>query len=138
MKGHAEKCFERYCALATTSVSSLQQVATPCIDNHSIPPEEYETTGELPAVCAQRVLTCLYLARIGRPDLLWFVNTLTRSVTTWNKACDKRLLRLIPANIPNSSHPIQLYLLEDNAAVIQMINEGQSPKFKARHPIAPS
>ena len=41
------------------------------------------------------VLKALYLARIGRPDLLWAVNTLAREVTKWTVACDKRLLGLI-------------------------------------------
>ena len=35
------------------------------------------------------------MARIGRPDILWSVNTLARSMTKWTKACDKRLNRLI-------------------------------------------
>ena len=38
---------------------------------------------------------CFYLARIGRPDFLWSVNKLARSITKWTKACDKRLNRLI-------------------------------------------
>ena len=38
---------------------------------------------------------CLYLARIGRPDILWSVNKLALSMTKWTKACDKRLSRLI-------------------------------------------
>ena len=38
---------------------------------------------------------CLYLARIGRPDILWSVNKLARAITKWTKACDKRLNRLI-------------------------------------------
>ena len=33
--------------------------------------------------------------RIGRPDILWSVNKLARSITKWTKACDKRLNRLI-------------------------------------------
>ena len=33
----------------------------------------------------------LYPARHGRPDLLWTVNYLTRSVTKWNRACGTRL-----------------------------------------------
>ena len=40
------------------------------------------------------MLKCLYLARIGRPHILWSVNKLARSVTKWT-ACDKRLARLI-------------------------------------------
>ena len=40
-------------------------------------------------------LKCLYLARIGRPDIPWSVNKFARSITKWTKACDKRLNRLI-------------------------------------------
>ena len=46
-------------------------------------------------VCSQIVLKCLYLARIGRPEILWSVNKLARPITKWTKACDKRLNRLI-------------------------------------------
>ena len=46
-------------------------------------------------VCSQIVLKCLYLARIARPDILWSVNKLARSITTWTKTYDKRLFRLI-------------------------------------------
>ena len=55
MAGHAEKRVERYCEFGKQHVFSLQQVATPCIDDHLIPPEDNETTGELSAVCAQIV-----------------------------------------------------------------------------------
>ena len=46
-------------------------------------------------MCSQIVLKCLYLARIGRPENLWSVNKVARSITKWAKACDKRLNRLI-------------------------------------------
>ena len=50
---------------------------------------------ELYKVCSLIVLKCLYLARIGRPDILWSVNKLARSIKKRTKACDKRLSRLI-------------------------------------------
>ena len=40
-------------------------------------------------------MKALYVARLGRPDCLWTINHLARYVTKWNKACDKRLHRLI-------------------------------------------
>ena len=55
--------------------------------------EENGSVGELSTVCSQIVLKCLSLARIGRPDILWSVNKLSRAVTNWTKACDKRLAR---------------------------------------------
>ena len=57
--------------------------------------EELKSVGELSKVCSQIVLKCFFLARIGRPDILWSVNKLARSITKWTKACDKRVSRLI-------------------------------------------
>ena len=64
-------------------------------DDHHFREEEMKSVGELSQGCSQIVLKCLYLARIGRPDILWSVNKLARSITKWTKACDKRLNRLI-------------------------------------------
>ena len=38
------------------------------------------------STCSQIVLKCLYLASIGRPDILWSVNKLARAITKWTKA----------------------------------------------------
>ena len=95
MEGHAKKCVERYCELANKTTQQLYKVSTPCIDDHHFKEEEMKSVGELSQVCSQIVLKCLYLARIGRPDILWSVNKFARSITKWTKACDKRLCRLI-------------------------------------------
>ena len=95
MEGHAKKCVERYCELANKTTQQLYKVSTSCIDDHHFKEEEMKTVGELSQVCSQTVLKCLFLARISRPDILWSVNKLARSITKWTKACDKRLNRLI-------------------------------------------
>ena len=95
MEGHAKKCVERYCELANKTTQQLYKVSTPCIDDHHFKEEEMKSVGELSHVCSQIAPKCLYLARIGRPDILWSVNKLARSITKWTKACDKRLNRLI-------------------------------------------
>ena len=94
-EGHAKKCVERYCDLANTTTQQLYEVSTPCIDDHHFKEEEMKSVGELSKVCSQIVLKCLYLARNGRPDVLWSVNKLARSIKKWTKACDRRLSRLI-------------------------------------------
>ena len=66
--------------------------------------EELKSVGDLSQVCSQMVLKCLYLARAGRPDILWSVNKLARSITKWTKACDKRLNRLISYIHHTSEH----------------------------------
>ena len=95
MAGHAKKCVERYCELANKTTQQLYKVSTPCIDDHHFKEEEMKSDGDLSHVCSQIFLKCLYLARIGRPDILWSVNKLARSIKKWIKACDKRLNRLI-------------------------------------------
>ena len=95
MEGHARKCVERYCELANKKVEQLHKVSSPCLDDHQFKREEFESVGELSKVCSQIVLKCLYLARIGRPDILCSVNKLARAVTKWTQACDRRLARWI-------------------------------------------
>ena len=90
------KCVERYCEFANKTSRQLHKVATPCMDDHQFKEEEEtESVGDLSTVCSQIVLKCLYLARIGRLDILWSVNKLVRAVMKWTKTCDKRLERLI-------------------------------------------
>ena len=86
---------ERYCEMATKTTQLFFRVATPCLDDNHLQDEENGSVGELLTVCSEIVLKCLYLARIGRPDILWSVNTLVCAVTKWTKACEKRLARLI-------------------------------------------
>ena len=81
--------------ISAGGTEQLYEVSTPCIDDHHFKEEEMKSVGELSHVCSQIVLKCVYLARIGRPDIRWSVNKLARSITKWTKACDKRLNRLI-------------------------------------------
>ena len=95
MAGHAKKCVERYCELANKTTQQLYKISTPCIDDHHFKEEEMKSVGELSHVCSQIVLKCFLLARIRRPDILWSVNKLARSIKKRTKAWDKRLNRLI-------------------------------------------
>ena len=65
------------------------------MDDHTFAPEELTEKGKLSEISARVVLKCLYLASVGRPELLWTVNLLARQVTKWTKACDRRMERLI-------------------------------------------
>ena len=86
---------ERSCELGNKTTQQLYKVSTPCIDDHHCKVEELKSVRDLSQVCSQIVLKCCNLARIGRPDILWSVNKLARSITKWTNACDKRLNRLI-------------------------------------------
>ena len=95
MEGHAKKCVDKYCELANETTQQLHKVATPCIEDHQFKEKELKSVEELSKVCSQIVLKCLYLARIGRLDILWSENKLASAVTKWTRACDRRLARLI-------------------------------------------
>ena len=69
MAGHAKKCVERYCEVANKTIQQLYKVSIPCIDDHHFKEEETKSVGEMSNTCSQIVLKCLYLARIGRPDI---------------------------------------------------------------------
>ena len=125
MEGHAQKCVERYCELANKTTQQLHKVATPCMDDHQFKEEEIGSVGDLSNVCAQIVLECLYLGRIGRPDILWSVNKLVRAITKWTRACDKRLARLIShihhtcefkqyCHVGNTAQQFRLGLFQDS------------------------
>ena len=83
MEGYAKKCVERYCELANRTTQQLYKVSTPCLDDHHFKVEELKSAGEFSNICSQIVLKCFFLARIGRPDILWSVNKFARSVTKW-------------------------------------------------------
>ena len=86
MDGHAKKCVERHCGLAKKTPQELYKVITPCLGDHQFKEEESGSVGELTKVCSQIVLKCLYLAHIGRPDILWSENKLARAVTKLDKS----------------------------------------------------
>ena len=54
MQCHAQKCVERYCEWAHKTSDQLHNVSN-----------------SLSETCSQFVLKCLFLARVGRQDLLW-------------------------------------------------------------------
>ena len=114
MEGHAQKCVERYCELANEKVKQLYKVSTPCLDDHQFKQEELASVGELSEVCSQIVLKCLYVARIGRPDILWSVNKLATSLTKWTRACARHSARLI--SYIHNTNDFRQYCLAGNTA----------------------
>ena len=64
-----------------TKTDQFYKVSTPCLVDHNFKNEELQTVGEFSKVCCQIVLKCLYLVRIGRPDIRWSVNILAREVS---------------------------------------------------------
>ena len=66
------------------------QMETQSFDDHHFSLEDQEVVGELAPVWAYIVLKCLYLARMGRLEMLWTVHSLARAVIKRTEARDKR------------------------------------------------
>ena len=77
------------------TIQKRYKISTPSLDDHHFEKEKLETFGDLSKVCSQFVLKCLYLDRMGGPDIRWSANKLPWAVTKWTRACDWRLARLI-------------------------------------------
>ena len=73
----------------------FEPVTTPSLSDHQIPAGEFEAKGKLSDVCARIALKILLFTRIARPDVLGACNVLSREVSRWTPACDRRLLRLV-------------------------------------------
>ena len=107
----SKKCVERYCEFVNKKLEQLHKVSHLCLDDHQFKQEELKSFAELSEVCSQSVLRCVFLARIGRPDILWSVNKLARSVTKWTPACDKRSARLTILSCGKHSTALQTGLV---------------------------
>ena len=55
-EGHANKCAERCCELASKTTQQLYKVSTPCLDDRQFKEEGWKSVGELSNVCSQVVL----------------------------------------------------------------------------------
>ena len=79
----------------TKKTQQLCKVSSPSLDDHQFKKRELESVREFLQECSKIVLKCLYVARIGKPDILRSDNKLARAVAKWTQACDRRLARLI-------------------------------------------
>ena len=67
----------------------LYKVFSPCIDDHHFKKRRNEIRGRIVSSMLLNCSKCIFLALIGRPDILCPVNNLARSITKWTKVCDK-------------------------------------------------
>ena len=96
MEGHTRRCVERYCELANkkdrATIRSFPVLVWMIAKLKRQNSRSKVNCQKFVIILYQK---SLYLARIGRPDILWSVNKLARSVTRWTQVCDRRLARLI-------------------------------------------
>ena len=98
MDGFFQQCLETHEKLCKSNghiPTKKNNVTHPSIDDHQIPPEDFENPGKLSKDAAKIVMKLLYGCRFVRFDYLWPCGDLARRITKWTKACDRRLDRLM-------------------------------------------
>ena len=95
MTGFVTQCVQWYLDVTNTTESALKHVPTPGLDDTAFRPDDFTSPGTLAPSAASVLMKILYLARCCRFDILHPVCTLAREITKWNRACDKRVHRLI-------------------------------------------
>ena len=89
-----------YCANACRlyedlSKRPLKPASTPFVPDGSILASDWESKGALASEASRVLMKTLWLARLSRPDLMKGISDLTRRVTRWSVADDKKLRRLM-------------------------------------------
>ncbi|CAE7409673.1 GIP [Symbiodinium natans] len=89
-----------YCANACRlyedlSKRPLKPASTPFVPDGSILASDWESKGALASEASRVLMKTLWLARLSRPDLMKGISDLTRRITRWSVADDKKLHRLM-------------------------------------------
>ena len=131
MEGHAKKCVERYFELANKTTQQFHKVATPMHGWSSVQRRRKRFSRRLVhsllTNCSKMPVCGLYVARIGRPDILWFVYKLALASISLNgpEPVTKRPARLISyshhtcelkhyCHVGNTAQQCRLWLFQDS------------------------
>lgn len=77
------------------SGKKLKPAPSPYVAEGSLTDEDWEVKGALSHEASRVLMKTLWCARLARPDLMKGISDLTRRLTVWSKADDKRLHRLM-------------------------------------------
>ena len=90
---YAKQTIEHY--LNVTKSDKVKPASTPFLPDGSITEAEEEAKGELASSACSCLMKALWLARLGRPDLLRPITYLATKIQKWSKGDDKRLARIM-------------------------------------------
>ena len=71
MRGFFQQVVDKYVQFSCKKETDLKSVQTPSIDDHQIPPEDFESKGALSNDAARIVMKALYGVRFVKYNLLW-------------------------------------------------------------------
>ena len=92
MEDFLESSCEAYENLTKTKI---KESSTPYMPDGSLNTSDWETRGILSESASRILMKILWAARLCRPDFMKVIGDLTKKLTTWSVADDKRLHRLM-------------------------------------------
>ena len=92
MKDFAEDACKAYEEL---SGCTLKTASTPFLPEGSLVDSDFETRGQMAGDASKILMKIFWSVTLARPDLMEGKSDLTRRITTWSKADDRRLVRLM-------------------------------------------
>ena len=74
---------------------TLKSASTPYLPDGSLVDSDFDERGCMANDASKVLMKILWSARLARPDLMKGIPDLTRKITTWSRADDRRLFRLM-------------------------------------------
>ena len=95
----------------------LKPANTPYLPDGSFVDGGFESRGSMADSASKVLMKILWSARLSRPDLMKAMGDLTRKITTWSRAEDRKLFRLMSYLKGTASYVLEGYIRDDPRAL---------------------
>ena len=95
----------------------LKKATTPYLPEGSLADSDFTVSGEMAQDASKVLMKILWSARLARPDLMKGISDLTRKITTWSRADDRRLYRLMSYLKGTSDYMLAGHIRDDPSAL---------------------
>ena len=89
---------------------TLKAANTPYLSDGSLVTSDFEVKGTMAADASKIFMKILWSARLWRPDLMKGISDLTRKITTWSRADDRKLFCLMCYLKGTANHVLEGYI----------------------------
>ena len=96
---------------------TLKSANTPFLPDGSLVTSDFEERGSMATDASKILMKILWSARLSRPDLMKGISDLTRKITTWSKADDRKLFRLMCYLKGTTNHVLEGYIRDKPEAL---------------------
>ena len=96
---------------------TLKPANTRFLSEGSLVTSDYEVKGAMASDASKVLMKILWSARLSRPDLMKGISHLTRKITTWSRADDRKLFRLMCCLKGTTNYVLEGYIRDKPEAL---------------------